>query len=79
MEKHIAYCFVSSNFRVIWDVSLDIFPPDDWVILLQPEESHNIFSPCFKGIEPFLVEDVWQMTLDSGDSISGNMVAEDTE
>ena len=64
---------------VVWNVTRNILPPDDWVIIICPEESCNVCSPCFKRLESFLAKDTQQVPLDSGDSISGNVVTKNTE
>ena len=72
-----AYRLISAEFRMILNVTLNILPPDDRMIVVRFEESHDVFRPCFDGIEPFLAEKISQVLLDSGDGGRSETVPED--
>jgi len=65
---------------MILNVAFSILVPDDRVIVVrQLEQFRDVFSSCFDTVESFLAEHGRQMPLDSGNSSSGNMIAEDPE
>lgn len=80
MQKiSLAHRLVSADLRMVLNVAFNILPPDDRVIVVRFEELRNIFSPCVNGLKPFLAEDIGEVSLNSNDGSSSEMVAEDPE
>lgn len=73
------YRLVSPNFRVIFDITLNVLPPDDRMIFLRFEELRNIFGPRLDCIEPFLAEYAGQVSLDSSDGSRSEVVTKNPE
>jgi len=64
---------------MFFDVTFNVLPPDDRVVVICFKESHHIFSPCFDVFEPFHAENTGQVSLDSSDGGGSEMVTEDPE
>jgi len=73
------YRFVSTNLRVILNITLGVLPPDYWIIVGWPEEFCDIPCPCFNGVEPFTAEHMCEVSLNSEDGSRSEMVAKDPE
>jgi len=71
-----AYCLVSADLRMVLNVALDVLTPDDRVIIIRVKELHDIFSPSFNGVKPFLAKDIGQVSLDRDNCGSGDVVTE---
>lgn len=72
----MTYCLVSLNFRAIWDISVNVLLPNDWMVDLRLEELCNVFCLRFEGVESFLTEDIGEMSLNSNNCSTSNMVVE---
>jgi len=77
-DKNRAHRLISTDFRVILNVTFNIRVPNDWVII-RLEESCDIFSPRFDGLESVLAKDTRQVSLNSGDSSSSEVITEDAK
>jgi len=64
---------------VIFDVTFNVLPPDDWVVVICFKESHHILSPCFNVLEPFRTENIGQVSLDGSDGGGSEIVTENPE
>ena len=42
---NLTYRLVPANFRMVLNVSFNVLPPDDWVIVVRPKELFHVFSP----------------------------------
>lgn len=73
------YYLVSTDFRVVLNITLNVFPPDDGMIFVRFEEFRDIFRPRFDGIKPFPTEHTGHISLDGRDGGRGEIVLEDPE
>ena len=78
-ETNLTYRLVSTNLGVVSNVAFNIFPPDDWVVVIRFEELRNVFGPCLDGMKPILAKDAVQVSLDSNNGGGGKVVTEDPE
>lgn len=77
--KEIPYRFVSTNFRVIRDIALNILAPDDWMFFVGFEELRNIFGSRINSVKLLLAEYTGEMLLNGRDSGRSEVVAKDPE
>lgn len=64
---------------MIFNITLDVLPPDDWMVVLRFEKFGDIFGPSFDGVEPLLPEHTGQVSLDSSDGGRSEVVAKDPQ
>ena len=50
------YRFISTNFRVIRNVALDVFAPDDWMVHAGLEELSDVIGPRINSVKPLFAE-----------------------
>jgi len=79
LGTNLTYRLISTNFGVVLNVTLNILPPDDRVIIIRFEELCNVFGPCLNGLKPFLAEGTGQVSLDGNDGGGGKVVTENPE
>jgi hypothetical protein len=77
--RKITYRFVSSDFRVVRDVALDILAPDDRMILVGFEELRDILSSRIKSIEPLLAEHIGEVLLYGHNGSGSEVIVEDPD
>jgi hypothetical protein len=64
---------------MVLDITFDVLTPDDRVVIIWPKELGNVFRPCINSSEPLLSEDVGQVSMDSNNGGSGNVVTKDPD
>ena len=64
---------------MVLDISLNILPPNDRVIIVQFEESRNISGPRFNSFESLAAEDVGHLSMNGSDGGSSEVIMEDPE
>ena len=79
LAKNLTHRLISTNFGMILDIPLNIFSPNDWVIIVRFEELRHIARPCFNSLESLVTEDAGQVSMDGGNSGGGKVVVEDPE
>ena len=77
MIQEMVYRLVSTDFVMILDIALSVFPPDDQMIFVRFEELCNILGPCFNSVKSFLAEYTCEVTLDSSDRNRSEIVTKD--
>ena len=70
---------ISADFRVVLDISLNIFSPNDWVVIIRFEELCNVTCPRFDSVKSLAAEDVGHVAMDGNNGSSSKVIAEDSE
>ena len=79
METMFTDRLISSNFGVILDISLDIFSPNDWVVVIRFEELCDISCPRLNSVKSLAAEDTRHVPMDGSDGSDSKVIAEDSK
>lgn len=69
--------FVSTNFRVVLNVTFNILSPNNGVVVFRFKKLINVLGPRFNSLDPF--KDDRHIFLDGKNSNSSKVVAKDTK
>ena len=73
------YGFVPSDLRMVFYVTNDILPPNDWVVIIGLELVGDELCPGIHCLQPLLTEHIGQMALNHKGRHGANAVANDSE
>lgn len=79
VEISLTHRYIPTNFGVILDIPLNIFTPNERMIVIGFEELRNVAHPCFDVLKSLGLKDMGHVSMHSGNGGGGEVIVEDTE